>query len=118
MIARRSFLRTSILSASLMPVIPAMPTAAPATVSPKLAALIAEYLRLTAELDTTELTDIALDQLADTRMRAVDALLDYRPMNLGELRAKLEAMVSFVAEDVELVSLQVLIDDIRSLEDA
>jgi hypothetical protein len=113
MIARRSFLRTSILAASI-PVIPAMAHAAPA-VSPELTTLIDAYEQRTAELDALPEGDATLDRVAAVRMRAVDALLDYRPGNLSELAAKIDALKPFMAEDVDLVSLDVIADDVRAL---
>jgi len=115
MIARRSFLRTSILAASIIPGIPAMAHSAPAAISPKLADLISEFEHRTAELDALPEGDPTWDRVAAVRMRAVDALLDYRPTTLGEVAAKIDALRPFISEDVDLVSLDVLADDVRAL---
>jgi hypothetical protein len=109
----RGSLPTAPPSASILPVTPAMP-AFPA-VSPKLAELIAEFERRTAELDATPEETLAWDRVADARMRALDDLLDHRPANLGEVAAKLEALKPFVPEDQDLVSVDTIIDDIRAL---
>jgi hypothetical protein len=116
MIARRSFLRTSILSASLLSVPPAMANAASSdAVSPTLAALIAAYERHTAELAGVEEGSRAWDKASDARLRALDSLLDYKPANIAELAAKADALKPFMTEDVDLVSLDVVLDDIKTL---
>ena len=51
------------------------------------------------------------DRVADARMGTLDNLMDYRPAGLGEL----EVLKGFVPEDQELVSLDVILDDIRAL---
>src|SRR5690349_19285743 len=113
MIARRSIL-AALLTASLLSVTPAM-SATPDAVSPELTTLIAAYEQRTAELDALPEGDPTWDRVAAVRMRAVDALLDYRPTTLGEVAAKIDALRPFISEDVDLVSLDVLADDVRAL---
>jgi hypothetical protein len=111
----RSVLRTANLAASIAPAIPATSTAETSAISPKLASLIAEFERSTAELDGTPEITLVWDQVSNSRLRALNELLDYRPASLGELADKLEALKPFIREDEDLVSVDVLIDDVRAL---
>jgi hypothetical protein len=111
----RDSFRTAILAATIAPVIPAMSATEPSAISLKLAELIAEFERRTADLDGTPESTLAWYEVSNARLRTLDDLLDYRPASLGELAAKLEALKPFVREDEDLVSLDVLIDDIRAL---
>lgn len=114
---RRSFF-TAMLGVAAVPVIPslirAVRAAAPVGISPALTDLIDGYKRLTAAVDALD-PGAEWEIAADARMSAVEALLDYQPANLPELVAKMDALQGFAAEDVDLVSLQVMIDDARKL---
>jgi hypothetical protein len=111
---RHSFL-TAILAAPITPMIPVMSATELSAVSLKLAGLIAEFERHTAELGATPEITFARDEVSDSRLRVLKELLDYRPAGLGELATKLKVLKSFVSEDEDLVSVDVILDDIHAL---
>lgn len=96
----------------------ALPARNPArTATSRLRDLIAEYRRLTAELDAIEAGGRAGDweAVAGARCRALDALLDAPPASVEDLHAKFTALLGFFPEDAEMVALDVLADDARRL---
>lgn len=82
-------------------------------VSPTMAGLIAEFVRLSAVLDDADGNDhLAWERAADARGPALDALVFHRPSNIAELAAKMTALVTFVQEeDGELFAFRVLAED-------
>jgi hypothetical protein len=101
------------------PVDPASHTAPPPP-STRMLELIAEYRRRTAALDAIDFAERprAWDAAAERRCRALDALLAERPGGVADHCAKYTALMSFLPEDCELVSLGILADEARDLAEA
>ena len=97
MIARRSFLRSSILTASILSV-PAMSSASPKP--SRIHDLIAALGLATARLDKAQ-SDDQWSAIADDRSRIIEDLLGEYPATIAELHAKLTALMPIYEEDDE-----------------
>ena len=85
-----------------------------AGVSPRMAGLIADFQRLSGELDAAEHSDdlFAWDRAAETRGIALDDLVFERPVTLADFAAKMRALATFmVNEDAELFVFMRLAED-------
>ena len=85
-----------------------------AGVSPRMAGLIADFQRLSEELDAVEHSDdfFAWDRAAETRGIALDDLVFERPVTLADFAAKMRALAMFMAEeDTELFVFMRLAED-------
>jgi hypothetical protein len=92
-----------------------------AAVSPRMAHLISEFIRLDAalfEIDHGDDLD-AMDRAADARAPALNALVLERPSNLIDFAAKMSALGSFMAdEDGDLYVFRRLAEDATLLAGA
>ena len=86
-------------------------------ISPRMSDLVAEFNRCTADLQALDhgADPVAWQAIADARCAVLQRLLDQKPVNLADLRAKADALVAFVYERDELIALHVLATDIRRL---
>lgn len=85
-----------------------------AGISPRMAGLIADFQRLSGELDAAEHSDdlYAWDRAAETRGIALDDLVFERPVTLADFAAKMRALAKFMAEeDTELFVFRRLAED-------
>ena len=92
-----------------------------AGVSPRMAGLIADFQRLSGELDTAKHSDAlhAWDRAAETRGIALDDLVFERPVTLADFAAKMRALTTFmVNEDAELFVLMRLAEDATLLTES
>jgi hypothetical protein len=105
--------------ARCVPVDPAGRPGLPAAKPPHARMLdrIAEFRHRTAALDALDPSERPFDceAAAEARCRALDALLDEHPAGVDDYHAKFTALLGFIPEDLELVSLGVLADDARDL---
>ena len=110
--------RNFIFCAAAITVSPAL--AFTAVQSSRMPALIAEFQRLTYELDDIDHSEdpFGWDEVANRRCRVLEALLDEKPSTVAEFSAKFSALIPFTEEDTQLVALNVLADDIRTLAEA
>jgi hypothetical protein len=108
---------TGLLALGAAPMIPAIASAAPAGVSSRMSQLIANFTRLSAELDGLGDDDTdAWDRAADARRPALEELVFERPATIADFAAKMAALVEFmVQEDSELFVLRRLSEDATAL---
>ena len=111
---RHAFL-TGLLAASFAPAAPAR--AAPCGVSPRMAALIAEYRRLSSimeSFDTVRNLDAWADA-ADAATAAMTALVNERPATIADFAAKFRALLEVTKDDSEFHILRRLSEDADAL---
>lgn len=113
---RRTFI-AGIMAFGAAPMIPAITSAAPAGVSPRMSQLIADFTSLSAELNALSDDDTdAWERAADTRRPALEELVFERPATIADFAAKMAALVEFmVQEDSELFVLRRLSEDATAL---
>jgi hypothetical protein len=111
---RHAFL-TGLLAAGFAPAAPAC--AAPGGVSPRMAALIAEYKRLSAIVDGLNAAgDLdAWADAADAATAAMTALVNERPATIADFAAKFRALLEGTKDDSEFHILRRLADDADAL---
>lgn len=114
---RHAFL-TDLLAAGFAPA--ASARAAPGGVSPRMAALIAEYKRLSAILDSIDVAGNldAWADAADAATAAMTALVNERPATMADFAAKFRALLEVTKDDSEFHILRRLADDADALAEA
>jgi len=114
---RHAFL-TGLLAAGFAPAAPARTT--PGVVSPRMAALIAEYKRLSAIADSVdEARNLdAWADAADAATAAMTALVNERPATIADFAAKFRALLEGTKDDSEFHILRRLADDADALAKA
>jgi len=114
---RHAFL-TGLLAAGFAPAAPARTT--PGVVSPRMAALIAEYKRLSAIADSVdEARNLdAWADAADAATAAMTALVNERPATIADFAAKFRALLEATKDDSEFHILRRLSEDADALVEA
>ena len=114
---RHAFL-TGRRAAGFAPAAPA--SAAPGGVSPRMAALIAEYRRLSAIMDGFDAAgDLdAWADAADAATAAMTALVNERPATMADFAAKFRALLEVTKDDSEFHILRRLSEDADALVEA
>jgi len=114
---RHAFL-TGLLAAGFAPAAPT--SAAPGGVSPRMAALIAEYKRLSAIVDGFDAAGDfdAWADAADAATAAMTALVNERPATIADFAAKFRALLEATKDDSEFHILRRLSEDADALVEA
>jgi hypothetical protein len=116
MIISRRAITTGLLVLFAAPALPPLATGATPTVSSRMASLIADYKRLTAELNAID-PQQDFDRWADAAdavSPALTALANEPPATLVDYAAKFDALVD-VTEGDDFYILRRLLDDVRAL---